>query len=417
MRVRGYMACGGVATILLIAPLLSACGKPTTEVQVGPPTADLLSQAAAKTRGAHTGKFEGEASLAVSGGFGSSGSGDGSLDMRIGVSGAYDLEKRQQHVLANLLEYHETTDSKSPSSSIPQVGDQFEEVVDGDTYYEKEIDSGTVKLTDGKPWKKRKVSSSTGDVMGSMLGLGMGVGNTMVDPGQLLDQVTAVSDDVSDLGEETVREATTRHLHASVSMAKLMDQTEKKSPGTSMPGGFESNYRECERKAYSGVSFPVDVFVDGDGYVRRVSVTMTFDDVFKPLEDCMGAPGTTPSSRDTFSMHTSQSVDFFDIGRPVTITVPDPSDVTDGSYHAVACAIDGTAGTTTTTCPDSMSSGGGMSTGGTMPAGGGSGGGRSGGGSTGSRTTTGTMRPLPPPSSTITTTTIATSTTSGAAPG
>lgn len=66
-------------------------------------------------------------------------------------------------------------------------------------------------------------------------------------------------------------------------------------------------------------SLPFDVFVDDDGRVRRVNLTIDLETL-----ESMGAADLPPGAK--FSM--TSTVDFFDFGSDIGIDVPRPDEVT-----------------------------------------------------------------------------------------
>jgi hypothetical protein len=97
-------------------------------------------------------------------------------------------------------------------------------------------------------------------------------------------------------------------------------------------------------QALRDVTFPVDVYLDADGYVRRVAMTYDFSELFGALFGALdGLEGTGPGSEGLgatpdLGMTMTMTVDFFDLGQPVTITEPSPDEVVDlcGILHSMA---------------------------------------------------------------------------------
>ena len=75
-------------------------------------------------------------------------------------------------------------------------------------------------------------------------------------------------------------------------------------------------------------SMPVDLYIDAQGRVRRITLSLTMKDT----PSATPSPGASSDGLDlpmsgTFSM----SMDFFNFGVPVHVTAPPASDITDGS--------------------------------------------------------------------------------------
>jgi hypothetical protein len=147
-----------------------------------------------------------------------------------------------------------------------------------------------------------------GDTSGSVPGLGQS------DPRQFLASLETISDNVKQVGSEVVRGVETTHYHATLDLAKSLDTA-------SVP----PELRDAEKQFLGAIgtgapAMPVDVFIDGDGYVRRISLGLDLGS-FAGLLGGGRSGGTGPA----FSM--TVSLDLFDFGTPVSVQAPPPDQV------------------------------------------------------------------------------------------
>lgn len=137
-------------------------------------------------------------------------------------------------------------------------------------------------------------SSVTGD---------MGTGATPSDPTSFLESLSKAGGDVEDLGVEDVHGFSTHHYRV------VVDQDWRNELSAEELSALES-----QGPLPSG-SFPLDVWVDDDGLVHRMSIQMEGDSV-----------ATSPDEQfDSLIM----TFDFYDFGKQVTIEPPPADQVTD----------------------------------------------------------------------------------------
>jgi hypothetical protein len=138
--------------------------------------------------------------------------------------------------------------------------------------------------------------------MGLDLGsFGLGGGGVQ-DPGQMLEALRGVSDDVERVGEEEVRGVDTVRYHATLDLGRAIAELPA-SQREALADGLE------DLSATFG-DLPVDVWVDAEGLVRRMEMVM---DASEALDD----------GRMTMRF------ELYDYGEPVEITVPPAEDVID----------------------------------------------------------------------------------------
>lgn len=144
------------------------------------------------------------------------------------------------------------------------------------------------------------------------------------DPSGYVEMLAAVSDDVRQVGEEEVRGVQTTRYGATVDFARLpkhglrqlppelREQLEEDASVEDLFGAFGETFGE--------VAFPIDVWVDGDDLLRRM--TMELD--LSAFAGGLGAGDQLPPGL-SFSM----TMEYFDYGVQVDVEAPPADDVTD----------------------------------------------------------------------------------------
>jgi LppX_LprAFG lipoprotein len=256
---------------LLLLPLLSAlvatvvtgCGSG------GALSLDPVAAAATKTASEQTFKVEYSMDMTMMG-----------MKMSFGGTGAFDGDRNVAQMTVDL--------SKLP---LPSGANQPATIVfTGGVMYMK-MPFLSSELANGKPWVKfdlRTAAKSAGIDLGSF---------GAVDPKQGLQQLLA-SGDAKKVGTETIDGVETTHYHAAIDPSRVAN----------VPAPQRRKLRQI-LKGMNG-SAPVDVWIDGDGRVRRE--TMSFD---------YGAGLQNAQA--------SVTMDFTDFGAPVDVTVPAADEVTD----------------------------------------------------------------------------------------
>jgi hypothetical protein len=178
---------------------------------------------------------------------------------------------------------------------------RIDEVMDGRVIYMRP--SGLAEaLPGGKQWFKLDLGrfAQAAGVDFSALG---STGST--DPTTTLRWLRA-SDDVEELGSETVRGVPTKHYHAVVDLGKVAGK---------LPESDRQQARraiELLRKLGGPAHIPTEAWVGKDGLVRRVSMSWE-----------QSLPGMTQP------MAMRMTVDLHDYGTPVRVDPPDAAEVLD----------------------------------------------------------------------------------------
>jgi outer membrane lipoprotein-sorting protein len=183
--------------------------------------------------------------------------------------------------------------------SDPSDGRRFTmtEVVDGSDVYIR-MPELTQRLGTGQSWVLIRAESLIGDAWSGSGGLGEGMS---ANPREQLDQLAEVTDDVTEIGHESVGGVATTHYTATIDMEKALGHLRDQSS--------EAADLVEQTLDQIGAREAVDVWVDGDGLLRRMVATLG-----------MGAAGN-------FTM----TMDFSDYGIRPTINVPPESAVYDAT--------------------------------------------------------------------------------------
>jgi hypothetical protein len=184
------------------------------------------------------------------------------------------------------------------SSGAPGSAATILVVLDRSVVYEK-LPVGLLGEQAPKPWIKFDLS---GTAFGSLL---QGSPSAS-DPTDALSLLRATSG-AKDLGQGSVRGVPCRHYRATVDLARLTE---------GLPEATRADLQRFEQ-SFESTSFPVDVWVDPAGRLRRI----TFSARLSPAS--VGASGVAPSITET--------VEYFDFGAPVRVVLPPSGLVTDVS--------------------------------------------------------------------------------------
>jgi hypothetical protein len=162
--------------------------------------------------------------------------------------------------------------SKLPTSSAPSAGSDLTlemRVVDGTIYVRYPETIG--QFMGAKPW----VSITGGNELKQLEANGFGpFGQT--DPRQYLEYLATVSSGVEKMGTEKIGDADTTKYHAVVDFAKALNQIPDKTfdqLGIDKPT-FEQQLESM--RGVAGSEMPVDVWIDGEGRMRRMQMEMSF---------------------------------------------------------------------------------------------------------------------------------------------
>jgi len=212
--------------------------------------------------------------------------------------GAFDYVNRKGKVTYDFGELFS-------SLGLPAGDDPVEAIFDGAVMYMK-FPLLSAFLPDAKPWLKLDPAT-----LGAQAGLDLSqlqqLGQS--DPAQLLDYLRATSETVEEVGSEEIGGVDTTHYRGTVQLESVADQ---------VPPDQQEQVRAAIEKLIEQTGtteIPVDVWVDGDGLVRKAELTYTAK---------IQVPGSEP--QETESVVT---MEFSDFGTAVEVEPPPADQVTD----------------------------------------------------------------------------------------
>lgn len=186
---------------------------------------------------------------------------------------------------------------------VPMLG-EMEMIQDGETVYMKTpagLGMGS------KPWMSFDAGSEAASgLTGSMGG--------QSDPTAMLESLRGVSSGVEEVGTETIDGVETTHYAATIDLEKAMSMAPADQQAEMQASLGDLGIKEM----------PVDVWVDGDGLVRRMEIRMEMGKIAE------SAAGGDPTAAQMFKDATMvMTMDLYDYGVPVNIQVPPASQVQD----------------------------------------------------------------------------------------
>jgi hypothetical protein len=212
--------------------------------------------------------------------------------------GAFDYANRKGRVTYDFGELF-------ASLGLPAADDPVEAIFDGTVLYMK-FPLLSAFLPDAKPWIKldpATLGAETGFDLSQLQQLGQS------DPTQFLDYLRATSETVEQVGTEQVGGVDTTHYRGTIELDRVADQ---------VPPDQQEQVRAALDKLIEQTGtaeIPVDVWVDGDGLVRRAELTYTAE---------IQVPGSDPEQSESVV-----TMEFSDFGTAVEVEPPLADQVTD----------------------------------------------------------------------------------------
>ncbi len=206
----------------------------------------------------------------------------------IGGEGAFDYAGRQGAFTMN----------------VPQLG-QTEAVSTGSTIYQKFPPHLAARLG-GKPWLKidfNQLGQAAGIDLNSLSQASSG------DPTQALQFLRGAGADMVEVGKEQVRGEAVTHYRGTVDMNKA---------AAAAPPEQQQTYRKLAQ--IYAQPLPVEAWIDGDGRLRKMTYAVDLAKLNLP-------PETTQGEKPTGNLNFS--IELFDFGTPVSVTVPPADQVSD----------------------------------------------------------------------------------------
>ncbi|HVM00156.1 MAG TPA: hypothetical protein VM324_12765 [Egibacteraceae bacterium] len=151
--------------------------------------------------------------------------------------------------------------------------------------------------------------------LGSAAG-GFGGSAGTQNPSEALDYLRGVSDDVTEVGREEVRDVDTTRYEGTVDLNKAVDE-------------LAEEHREQARRSVEMLGtdeLPVVVWIDDDGLLRRMTYEMDLSRMQVP-ETPDGAPGDAPMAQPQGTA--TVTMELYDFGVEVDIAPPPDDEVTD----------------------------------------------------------------------------------------
>ena len=294
------------AASVLAALGITACGNGSTNdatVVQAAATPQFLTESADRTAAIESGRYELTIDIPASS--------DVPKPFSITGSGAFDLANQRSQMsfdLGGLIDVAKASDS---ADSLALLGDgKFEVITDGDAVY---IHAGFLSAflggDDAKPWIKIPADKGGGQITDQL-------SSGLADATSLLDLLRDNGATVTDEGQADVQGQSTHHFNATISVAAALAAAPADSKAKA-----QAFIDQLGAKA-GDAEIPVDVFVDDQGFVRRMQ--MTFDgDLYSSL---VGGDAAPPSAGGmTFTL------DFLDLGKSVDIQPPPADQVGDAS--------------------------------------------------------------------------------------
>ena len=246
------------SVLLAAALVLAGCGEDPAKV---------LAAASGRTQAAGSSKVALEIGLGPAAG----------QRVQINGEGDFDYQGRKGNLTMRV-----------PAAAAGQGG-TIDLVVVGDVVYERSSNAAGARLPKGKTWVKLDTRQ-----------LGGAAQSQASDPTKVLRFLAGVNGKVDTVGKETVRGADTTHYRTTLDLAKA-----------AKAAGSDGAALTQLTQQLGTSSLPTDVWVDGDGRLRRLRYAVDVKG---------GAPAAT---------RIEVSMELFDFGTAVTVTPPPADQVAD----------------------------------------------------------------------------------------
>jgi len=234
-------------------------------------------------------------------------------------SGAVDLKTDVGHLAATV---------PALASLVGSGNDTINVISDGSAVY---LGSPTLSsLTGGPKWLKVDLpqGADSGNAESSTLGI-------LADPSQLLDLLTSLGGQVTNVGTVDLRGTQATEYTTTVTVSELASRA-------GLPTGSDLGTKVSKVLEQLGnTSVPITVWVGTDGYVRQITASL---DLSKATLGSLASDlvnGTLGDASGQATTSTTVTVGFSHYGDPVTVAVPPADEVTDAG--AIASSIKGAA--------------------------------------------------------------------------
>lgn len=225
------------------------------------------------------------------------------------ATGEYDTPANQARLTMDMSSFAEFLNGFASSfgGSSPELGDaslwKLDMLLDGDVAYMR-APFMTSELPRGKEWVSidlTKAAQAGGFDLGELQSFAKGS-----DPRETLDYLRSVAGKLTHLGTEDVRGVETAHYFAIVDVQKALARVAR---ATDEPGLLD------QLRSFGGAiqNIPVDVWVDADNLVRRMTMELSF----------VGPGGEQDRFEGVIDL------ELFDYGTAVDVQPPPAADVVD----------------------------------------------------------------------------------------
>jgi hypothetical protein len=152
--------------------------------------------------------------------------------------------------------------------------------------------------------------------------LASAMGGQGIDP-QVVVAMVQEADDVTDLGDGEVRGVQVRGLSAEVTMAEMLEASGQDPVAfAELNGGVDDGAAE----ALYDLTTPIDVWIDDDGYLRRMEFGYSMDEIV----EAMGEDPADLTGAGLGDLDFAYALDMFDYGAELDFEAPDDAvDITD----------------------------------------------------------------------------------------
>ena len=226
------------------------------------------------------------------------------------ANGAFDTPAKKAEITMDLGSFAEVMSGLAGSfggNAPPELMDsskwKLDLRLDGTVAYMR-LPFLASELPSGKSWVRIDLAEAArlqGADFGELQSLAQGG-----DPRETLDYLRSVSGELSHVGTEEIRGVPTSHYFAVVDWQKALARAAREA---NQPGLLD----QLQGLGGSVQNIPVDVWVDKDNFVRRMTMELS---ISSPGQQQAGA---------------SISMELFDYGEPVSIEAPPAGDVVDSS--------------------------------------------------------------------------------------
>ena len=286
---------------LLAAAVLAGCGAATESDSSGSPSPQTANAdsavvlAATRTSGAGSARMAMTMKMEMPG---------LAAPVKLGAEGEFDFTVSRGRMT---LDYSGLLDALGAQAQQAQGFMPDQMIMDGTVMYMRM--PALASLRPGKSWIRLDIAAAA-----EQQGLDSGLLTSQLgqnDPSKFLEYLQGASERVTEIGPDEVRGVQTTQFHAVIDLTKAPDYLTDEQKAQ-----FEQAIEQLSTQ--SGLTeMPVDVWVDGDGLLRRMVMNMGFG---------------LPDSAGSVSM--LMTMDLFDFGVDVDVEAPSADKVVDFSELA-----------------------------------------------------------------------------------